>query len=369
VFAEQSAPVFDRTPEQRALREVVRALLADRAPVSRAREPAEHGRRHDPELWAVLAADIGVPGLLVPEHLGGSGAGLTELAAVVEEAGRVLLGGPLFPTAGLAVPALLASADDGACADLLPGIAGGTTTATLAVPTTWRADDVAVTADDGTLTGTCPLVLDGADADLVLVAARGTAGVRLYAVDGAAAGLRREPLATLDLTRTMAHLALDRVPARAIGAGWDAVLAARDVAAVLMAAEQVGGMDAAVAATAEHARTRRQFGRPVGAFQGVKHRLADMAVRLELARSATEWAAWQRPGAPEFRVGALVARIHASEAYLQTAMDMVQLHGGTGFTWEHDAHLHVRRARADHALLGTPAALRAELAPLIEGAA
>ena len=266
------------------------------------------------------------------------------------------------------MPALLASGDDRACADLLPAVADGRRTATLAVPTTWRESDVAVTADGGALTGTCPLVLDGADADLLLVAARGAEGVGLYALDRAAPGLRREPLATLDPTRAMARLDLDGAPARPVGApgdGWSAVRSARDVAAVLMAAEQVGGMDAAVAATAGYARTRRQFGRPVGAFQGVKHRLADMAVRLELSRSAAEWAAWQLPGSAEFRTGALVARIQASEAYLQTAMDMVQLHGGTGFTWEHDAHLHVRRARADHALLGTPAALRSELAPVV----
>jgi alkylation response protein AidB-like acyl-CoA dehydrogenase len=128
-------------------------------------------------------------------------------------------------------------------------------------------------------------------------------------------------------------------------------------------------MDACVALTAEYARTRRQFGRLIGSFQGVKHRLADMAVRLELARAAAYWAAWQQPGTPEFELGALVARAYCSPAYVQTAFDTVQLHGGIGFTWEHDAHLYVRRARADLSLLGTPAQVRAELEPVVLAAA
>jgi alkylation response protein AidB-like acyl-CoA dehydrogenase len=362
VYAEQRDQEFAWTAEHRQLRETVRAVLSDRAPVPRARELAGSGARHDPELWAALAGDIGLQGLALPEEHGGSGATLVDLAVVADEMGRVLYGGPFLSTVALAAPALLAADDPAAAAEYLPRIAEGTLTATLAL-------GAAVTADaGGRLTGTADLVLDGADADLLLV----PAGPDLYAVEAGADGLERTNLDTLDGTRRIGRLALRDVAARRIGdpgTGERAVAAARRVATVVVAAEQVGGMDTCVARTAEYARTRRQFGRLIGSFQGVKHRLADMAVRLELGRAAAFWAAWQQPGTPDFELGALVARAHCAPAYLQTAFDTIQLHGGIGFTWEHDAHLFVRRARADLSLLGTPAQVRAELEPAVLAAA
>jgi alkylation response protein AidB-like acyl-CoA dehydrogenase len=365
VYAEQRDQEFAWTAEHRQLRETVRAVLASRAPVSRARELAGTGARHDPELWAALAGDIGLQGLALPEEHGGSGATLVELAVVADEMGRVLHGGPFLSTVALAAPALLA-ADDPVAAEYLPRIAEGELTATLAL-------DARVTADPGgRLTGGADLVLDGADADLLLV----PAGPDLYAVEAGTGvgtdGLERTDLDVLDGTRRIGRLRFGDVAARRVGepgSGAVAVAAARRVAAVVVAAEQVGGMEACVARTAEYARTRRQFGRLIGSFQGVKHRLADMAVRLELGRAAAYWAAWQQPGDQEFELGALVARAFCSPAYLQTAFDTIQLHGGIGFTWEHDAHLYVRRARADLSLLGTPAQVRAELEPLVLAAA
>jgi alkylation response protein AidB-like acyl-CoA dehydrogenase len=370
VYAEQREPEFGWTDEHRGLRQTVRRLLADRAPVARARELAEAGERHDPALWADLAGQVGLQGLALPERHGGFGGTLLDLAIVVEEMGRVLYGGPFLPTVGLAAPVLLA-ADDPAAADHLPRIADGTLTAALAVEAWGPTGEpvVSTTADAaGRLTGTVPVVLDGGDADLLVVAAQGPAGPAPYLVEAGAAGLTRTPLETLDLTRRATRITLDGTPARAVGdpaRGAAALARARAVGSVLVSAEQVGGMTAATDLTAEYARTRRQFGRLIGSFQGVKHRLADMAVRREMAHSAAYWAAWQEPGTPAFAEAAAIARSYCGDAFLQTGLDTVQLHGGIGFTWEHDAHLYLRRARADRALLGSPQQARAELAAVL----
>jgi alkylation response protein AidB-like acyl-CoA dehydrogenase len=365
VDAEQREPEFGWTDEHRALRAAVRDLLADRAPVARARELAEGGERHDPALWATLAAEVGVQGLALPEEYGGFGGTLLDLAIVVEEMGRVLYGGPFLSTVALAAPVLLACDDEAARAEFLPSVADGSLTAALAVDA-WVEDEVAVTADAaGNLTGTVPVVLDGADADLLVVAACGPDGVAPYLVTE---GARRTPLQTMDLTRRAARVTFDRTPARLLGDpahGWEVLRRARAVASVLVAAEQVGGMTAATDLTAEYARTRRQFGRLIGSFQGVKHRLADMAVRQEMAHSAAYWAAWQPVGSEQLAYGATIARSYCGDAFLQTGLDAIQLHGGIGFTWEHDAHLYLRRARADRALLGSPQQARSELAALL----
>jgi alkylation response protein AidB-like acyl-CoA dehydrogenase len=363
---------FTWTPEQQDLRASTRRLLQQRAPLAKARELAEAGARHDPELWRAMAQQIGLQGLVLPEEHGGSGGSRVEQAVVLEEMGRVLLGGPFLPTV-LAAEALVASGDEAAQAEHLPAIAEGERTATLAVVEAdgrWHAEGTTArgSGDDVRLTGTKELVLDGADADLVLVAARGERGVSLYAVLPGADGLEAERLDPLDLTRPLARLRLRDTPARLVGADGAAAAVLEQVqrtAAVLLAAEQVGAMSTLVELTAEHARTRRAFGRPIGAFQGVKHRLADMAVRLEMSRSAAYWAAWQPPGSPDAALGAAVAGSYCSESFLQTAKDTIQLHGGTGFTWEHDAHLFLRRARADATLAGSPAEHRAALVPLV----
>ncbi|MGY1810050.1 acyl-CoA dehydrogenase family protein [Blastococcus sp. SYSU D00669] len=366
---------FTWTPEQQDLRTTTRRLLQDRAPLERARALGESGTRHDPDLWRALAQQAGLQGLAVPEEHGGSGASRVEQAVVFEEMGRVLLGGPFLSTVGFAAEALLASGDGAAQAEHLPPLAEGERTATLAVVEAdgrWRPDAVATRATgsgpDARLTGVKELVLDGADADLVLVLAASDAGPSLYAVEAGADGLTAERLDPLDLTRPLARLRFADVPARLVGEPGDGARiagAVRQAAAVLLAAEQVGAMTTLVGMTADHARTRRAFGRPIGAFQGVKHRLADMAVRLEMSRSAAYWSAWQEPGSAAAAMGAAVAGSYCSESFLQTARDTIQLHGGTGFTWEHDAHLFLRRARADATLAGPPADARADLVPLV----
>ena len=365
---------FTWTPEQLDLRAGTRRLLEARAPLERTRALAEAGERLDPAAWTAMTEQAGLLALGVPEELGGAGGSRVEQALVFEEAGRVLLGGPLLSTV-LAVEALLATGDDAALEEHLPGLVEGSRTATLAVLGTtgrWRPGaptTVATAAGDGAvLTGTEELVLDGAGADLLLVLARGDGGPTLYAVPQGAGGLTVEPLDVLDLTRPMARLHLRDTPARALGApgsGAAAVERVHRAAAVLVAAEQVGAMDTLVTRTAEYARTRRAFGRPIGAFQAVKHRLADMAVRLEMSRSAAAWAAFQEPGSPDEALGAAVAASYCGDAFLQAAKDTIQLHGGVGFTWEHDAHLFLRRARAAATLVGPPSEHRAALVPLV----
>ncbi len=370
---------FAVSPEREELRLAVRRLLADRAPLARNRELAERGERHDPGVYRDMAEQIGLQGLALPEDLGGSGGSYVDLAVVCEEQGAVLLGGPFFATAVLAAPALLACADDPAGQELLEAVAAGKSTATLAAVEAggrWDQDGIATRAERGgdgyRLTGSKELVLDGAEADVLLVVARSAAGLSLFRVDPHEPGVQRCPLQPLDATRTMARVALADAPAQLLGAegdGWRAVEQARRVATVLLAAEQVGGARRCVELTAEYARQRRQFGRAIGSFQAVKHRLADMASRLELARAAAYWAAWQCPGpSRELDEAVAVAGSYCGEAFLQTAFDTIQLHGGIGFTWEHDAHLFVRRARAGLSLLGTPQQHRERLGELVGAA-
>ncbi|MFF4240597.1 acyl-CoA dehydrogenase family protein [Actinomadura geliboluensis] len=364
---------FSWTPEQGDLRAAVRRVLADKAPLSRARELAEAGERHDPDTWETLAAQLGLQGLALPEDAGGSGGSLVDLAIVMEEMGAVLFGGPFLPTVVLAANVLAALPDDPVAAELLPRLAEGELTAAVAVVEAdgrWSPESVRTSARDGgggpVLDGDKELVLDGAGADVVLVLARSDAGLGWYAVEAGAAGLVRTPRQVLDGTRPAASLELRGTPARPVGepgGGWAVAERMRRTAAILLAAEQAGAAGELVRRTAEYAATRRQFGRPVGAFQGVKHRLADMAVRHEMARSAAFWAAWREPGSAEQEFGALVARSYCSGAFLQTAKDTIQLHGGIGFTWEHDAHLFLRRARLDATLLGGAAEARAALLP------
>ena len=372
--------VFLWTDEQREFRAVLRRLLDSRAPLTRNRVVAEAGERHDPAVWQTLAVDLGLQSVAFPEDLGGSGGSRVELAIAAEEMGRVLMGGPFLSTVVLAAQAIVLSGDQQQAKELLPRIAAGQLTATLAVVEregTWSPVSVhtkAEPAEHGTvLSGVKELVLDGADTDLLVVLARDPGGaLSLYLVEHDAVGLATEALITLDLTRPMSRVTLDRAPAVRLGPageGWQTVERVLEGAAVFLAAEQAGASQACVELTADYARTRVQFGQPIGKFQGVKHRLADMAVRAEQARSAALWAAWQRPGSDEARLGAGIALSYGSEAFVQTAFDTIQLHGGIGFTWEHDAHFYLRRARADYSLLGGPRVHRARLATfLVPGA-
>ncbi|HEV3358655.1 MAG TPA: acyl-CoA dehydrogenase family protein [Pseudonocardiaceae bacterium] len=329
------------------LRETVRAAFDDLSPMPEVRRLMDTGSGWDRAVWTRLCREIGIAGLAVPESYGGTGGSAVELGIVFEEAGRSLLAAPLFATVGLAVPLLLAL-DDADALGYLPEICAGSVVATVAT------GDVAVSGDR--LTGEAGYVIDGASADLVLVAANGHA---VFAVDGAAPGLRRTPLVTLDPTRKQARLTFEDVPAQRIGAAnaEPAIRHALDVARALLANEQAGGAARCLAATVDYAKSRVQFGRPIGSFQAVKQHAADLLIQVESARSAAITAAQAVAGwadAPDLPVAAAVAQAYCSEAFVRVAADMIQLHGGIGFTWEHDAHLYFKRAWTSRELLGRP---------------
>jgi len=358
--------------EQEELQATVRRFLADRSPLSRVRQVMETADGHDATLWERMAADLGLPGLTVPETYGGAGLGHVELSVVMEELGAALTPSPYLASAVLAATALLETDDEEARRELLPGVADGTTIATLAVAEnggSWDPRGIAARArlDDGrwVLDGVKTLVLDGARADVVLVAARAGDELGLFAVDGAAAGLARANLAGLDPTRRLARLELSGTPGRRL-VSEDAAGALRrtlDLAAVALAAEQLGGLQRCLDQSVAYAKARYQFGRAIGSFQAVKHLLADMHVAMELSRSAVRYAAWAADEAPdELPVAAGLARDACSEAFFQVAADTIQVHGGIGFTWEHDAHLYYRRAKSSQLLFGGQRAERAQLA-------
>ncbi|MFC8432346.1 acyl-CoA dehydrogenase family protein [Streptomyces sp. NPDC057253] len=354
----------DRNDGHDDLRKVVRAFLENASPSSEVRRLIGTDEGYDPEVWHRLADELGLVGLIVPERFGGAGAGLPELAVVMAEMGRTLLCSPYLSSAVLAPAALLESGDEAACAEFLPGIADGSTIATLAVAegnsdirdldavwTTARAD-----GDRYLLHGTKERVTDGSTAGLVLTVARTDKGLSLLAADPDA--VEREPLPALDPTRKLARLHFDRTPARLIGTeGGAAAAVARvlDLAAVALAAEQAGGAERCLELSVEYARTREQFGRPIGSFQAIKHKCADMLYEVESAKAAAQDAArlWSDRDASERGLAASVARAYCSEAYAHAAAETVQIHGGIGFTWEHDAHLYLRRATSSTHLLGS----------------
>jgi alkylation response protein AidB-like acyl-CoA dehydrogenase len=365
---------FAHSDEQDELRKVLRLFLADKAPLRAVRESAATELGYDPALWRQMSDQLGLPGLHLPEAYGGSGAGLVEAAVVMEETGRALSSAPYACSllASLAVTRLGDSDDQ---ARLLPSIASGNCVATLAMTETASATGVVglqtVADRDGdhvVLTGTKTLVEHGHSADLLLVSARsGSAAsgeVGLFVVSGDARGMTRTRQTALDITRPVAQVRLDGTPATPLGAaGADALDEVLDLSCALLASEMVGGIEATLEMSVAYAKQRHQFNRAIGSFQAVKHRLADVAIGLDGARALTQFAvlvAEQR--GPELATAAPMAKAEASDVYTFTAGSMVQVLGGLGFTWEHDAHLFLRRAWADAGAFGSAPAQRARLA-------
>ncbi|ONH32390.1 acyl-CoA dehydrogenase family protein [Pseudofrankia asymbiotica] len=362
------------TQEQAELRRTVRDFLDRTSPETEVRRLMETAEGHDPDTWRRLAGELGVAGLTVPEEHGGAGYGFVELGIVLEEAGRSLLCAPLLSTVVLAASTLLALDDEQARADYLPGIAAGTTLATLALTeAAGRWDDpaaVTTTAARGghgwTVTGAKAHVLDGQLAALLLVAARTDAGISVFAVEGDAPGVRREPRATLDQTRRQADLTFTAAPARLLGhegGAWPALARVLDLAAVAVAAEQAGGAARVLGMAVDHAKTRVQFGRPIGSFQAVKHKLANIHLDVESARSAACYALWTAADSPpDLPLAASLAKACCGDAYVTAATENIQVHGGIGFTWEHPAHLYLKRAHSSRQLFGNAADHRQRLA-------
>ena len=364
------------TAEQEELRGVIRDFLKRYSSEAQLRKQIDGDPGFDPAAWRTAAEQIGMQGLAIPEELGGAGFGFDELAVVLEETGRTLFTGPLLPSVVLASTVLLRSGDDQACRRYLPGIADGSTIATVAVSedaALWRESDISVSATvegaDWVLDGTKPFVLSGAEAALILVAARTPRGVSVFAVDAAASGLTIQQQPVMDLTRRLASLTFDRCPAALVGgdgAGWAALEATFDSAIVALACEQVGGAAAVLDATVAYLKVREQFGRPIGSFQAIKHRCADMLVELESARSAAAYASTAvAAGAEDAAVAASIAKVYCSQAFYHIAAESIQMHGGIGFTWEHPAHLYFKRAKSSEVLFGSPSAHRERIARLI----
>ncbi|MCH5675810.1 acyl-CoA dehydrogenase family protein [Streptomyces gilvus] len=384
------------TAEQDEIRRTLRELLTKRCGPRELRAALDTPDGHDPVLWTALADQLGLPGLALPEAYGGVGCSATELALACEETGRALAPSPLLATAVLAAPLILALGSDAQRAALLPHLASGALTAALAVPGTALATALALTGDNGgewagggraggvqarragegwRLYGQAEQVLDGHSAGVLLVAAHtgGFARSRtlLFLVRGEAEGVVRVRQTALDATRPQARVQLRDVEAELLGEDGADVLGALaalgDTVAAVLACEAVGAADRALELTVEYVGQREQFGRPIGSFQAVKHRLADVYVQVQAARSAAYYAAWAT--AKGERAGGL-ALAQALEALRVASAEGVQLHGGIGFTWEHQAHLYFKRASGDELLFGPVHRLRAraaETARLFEG--
>ncbi|TMR96783.1 acyl-CoA dehydrogenase family protein [Nonomuraea basaltis] len=332
--------------EQQQLRESVRSFLRTASPLPKVRDG------YDPQVYARLNGELGLSGLIVPEEYGGAGAGLAELAVALEETGAALLPGPFLATAFAAI-AVTKVPDK----ELLAGIAEGRIAATLA------QDEVAY--DGSAVHGTLTQVLSGMEADVLVVPARTGDGVVMVAVELTAPGVTRTALETLDLTRGQARVVMEGAPGKVLGPPPESGIG--DRLCVALAAEQLGVMRAALDAIVAYAKIRVAFGRYIGSYQGVKHKLADMHCKLEQAESIVRYAAWAADESPDELPGAAaLAQAYVGRACFEVARDHLLLHGGIGFTWEHDAHLYYKRAKADEVLLGPPRIHRARLAHLLE---
>jgi alkylation response protein AidB-like acyl-CoA dehydrogenase len=369
---------FTVTDEQGQLRAAVRKFCSENFDEQSVRNLMESDPPFDPKVWTRLGAELGILGLSVPEADGGVGGSLIDQAVAVEVLGSSLACGPVFGTVYLAIPALVAASAGESRDELLGELVEGRRTAAFAVADRAGAFDpewVAVTADvrstagGAVLTGTVERVVDAGAADELLVAARGADGVALYAVDASAAGVHRSPLGTLDLTRPQATVQLSGAPGRLVAgpAEADRVIAhALHVGSALLAVEQVGAGQHLLDLSVDYAKSRLQFGRPIGSFQAVKHKLADLLVDLEHARSTAFHAVWAlTDGSDDPALAVSIAQATCSAALSRIAADTIQVHGGIGFTWEHRAHLYFKRAVTDAALLGSAEQHRARVAELV----
>jgi len=367
---------FGFSEEQEELRKMVRRFLEEKSPESEVRRLMASAEGYDPAVWAQMANELALQGLGIPEEFGGQGYGPVELYVVFEEMGAALFCSPYFSTVALAANALLFVGSDVDKATYLPGIASGETIATVALTDDaggWDLSTTSTTAtgsgEDFVLDGVRSYVTDGSTASLILVPAMSAKGLSLFAVAGDAKGLTRESLSTMDQTRKQSRLEFKSTPATLVGeeggalAGLKATL---QVAAAALAAEQVGGAQRVLDASVEYAKNRVQFGRPIGSFQAIKHKCADMLLDVESAKSAAYYAAWSaQERNDELPIAASLAKSFCSEAYFHCAAENIQIHGGIGFTWEHPAHLYFKRAKSSELFLGDPAYHRELLAQLL----
>ena len=366
---------FSFTEEHDELRATVRAFLEEKSDEQAVREQMATERGWDPEIWTQMAEELGLAGLIIPEVHGGADFSPVELLIVMEEMGRALLCSPYLGTAVCASSAILSCTDEATQKDLLVEIAAGRSIVSLAHAEPngrWDLAGIEMRArekgDGFELDGTKSWVLDGHSADVLLVAARTDAGLELFRVDADAEGLTRTLVPSLDLTRKLAHVEFAATPAKRVSSG-DQSAALENVLGLTiaaLAAEQVGGAQMCLEMATDYAKSRLQFGRPIGSYQAIKHKCADMLVETEFAKSAATNALFAAAeDADDFLECAALAKSYCSDAYFHAAAENIQIHGGMGFTWEHPAHLYFKRAKASELLFGDAAHHRQALADQI----
>lgn len=352
--------------EHAELRATLRRFFDSRSPEAAIRKVIDSEPGFDVELWRQMAKQLGLQGLGLPETYGGSGYGELETTIVFEELGRALVPSPFFPTVALAAELLLAVGDEEVNRRYLPEIASGNLVATVAIAEpdgSWHCQDssgvVAVESDGGwRLSGEKCVVLNADVAELILVVVVDAGATSVYAVDPTAIGVTLVSLSVLDLTRRQSKVRFDAAPATLIGGHGNsagAVASMLDHAALALAAEQAGAAGHLMQLCVEYAKVRHQFGRPIGGFQAIKHKLADMAFDVERMDSIVRHASLAAAsGSADFGVLASTAKVFCSEAFFRMATEAIQVHGGIGFTWEHQAHLYFRQAKSSEYLLGGP---------------
>jgi alkylation response protein AidB-like acyl-CoA dehydrogenase len=378
---------FGFSAEQEQIRESARSFLATECPMTLVRQLMADERGHSPDLWRRMA-DLGWMGLVFPEAYGGAGLTWVDLVVVLEEMGRVVMPGPFFSTVVLGGTTILEGGSEEQKRAILPAIARGECVATLALlepSARWDAAGVqCVARRQGAgyrLDGTKLFVNDAQVADTIVCAARladvrrteESAGITLFVFPAATAGVTITPLATMDQTRKLAEVALEGVEldagavVGAPGEGWPILERVMDRGKVALCAEMCGGAQRVLDMSVEYAKVREQFGRPIGSFQAIQHKCANMLVEVESAKSATYYAAWAVANdVPEARLAAAMAKAYCSDAYRHTAGEGIQVHGGIGFTWEHDMHLYFKRAKSSEVTFGDATWNRELVAQLID---
>lgn len=362
---------FSFTEEQDEFRSVLRRFLEDKSPSTEVRRLMATADGWEREQWAKINSELGLTAVAIPEAYGGHGFGLSEQCIVLEEMGRSLLCAPYFGSAVLAASAILYAGTEEQKNELLPGIASGSTVATLAFTEengSWDNSGLTTIFDKSkneySITGTKSFVLDGTTADLIIVLARTPntqkdEGLSLFAVDGQASGLKKEPLKSVDETRKLARIHFDQVPAKLLGVEGNAAGPMKKTmtrSIICLSNEMVGGADRLREDALEYVKMRMQFGRSIASFQVTKHKATDMLADVELAKSAAYFAAAAFDEEDdETEEAASIAKAASSEAYMQTAIHSIQMHGGIGFTWDNDTHLWFKRAKSSEVFLGDPA--------------
>jgi alkylation response protein AidB-like acyl-CoA dehydrogenase len=375
---------FRFSEEQEALREIAQNFLREHSGPPQVRKAMESALGYEQETWQQIAVELGWPSVHIPEAYGGLGLGHVDLAVLLEAMGESLLCSPFFATVVLATNSILEIGTEAQKAQLLPPLAEGQHTATLALTEesgNWLAEDIETLAapdrDGFVINGKKNWVLDGHSADLLAVVARtpgttGEEGLSVFWLRADTPGITRIALPTMDQTRRLAQVEFSNVRVGQetllgdLGKAWPGLCRTLDLAAIGLAAEQLGGAQSCLDKTVAYANEREQFGRPIGSFQAIKHKCADMLVAVETSRSAVCYAACiADDGSDELGVNASLAKAWCSEAYFRCAAESIQIHGGVGFTWEYDPHLHFKRARAGEHWLGDPTAHRERIAKAI----